>query len=112
MNRTLYHTVQKLKSKLTQQNLKDTHFVLRNLLFICSFNPLHNESRKKRVLASYNGLSSVRYFKSNEISFPVIEHYEFIFVKCLRNNSINMYYIHWAFIGFILVIHFYDHKKS
>lgn len=47
-----------------------------------------------------------------EISFPVIGHYEFIFVKYLGNNSINMYYSHWLFICFILVIHFYDHRMS
>lgn len=47
-----------------------------------------------------------------EISFPIISHYEFIFVKYLGNNSINMYHSHWPFICFILVIHFYDHGKS
>jgi hypothetical protein len=50
--------------------------------------------------------------KSFENTFPVIAHYEFIFVKNLGNNSISMYYCHWPFICFILFIRFYDHRKS
>ena len=47
-----------------------------------------------------------------EISFFCNSYYDFIFVKYLGNNSINMFYSHWLFICFILVIHFYDQRKS